>query len=63
MPFDWQLVVVLAIVAGSAWYVARWGWKSWTGSGNGGCSTCNSCDSSQQGEGKQLVALDETHKP
>ncbi|MFL5245909.1 MAG: FeoB-associated Cys-rich membrane protein [Gemmataceae bacterium] len=34
---DWQLPVVLLIVAAAAAYVARITWRAWVGSKTGGC--------------------------
>jgi hypothetical protein len=40
---DWQLALVLLIVAGAVAYLARQAWRSWRGRGSGcgsGCGTC-----------------------
>jgi len=59
--FNWQLAIVLLVVAAAAVYVGRVLWKSITANSGGSCGSCNSCGTSDemQPKAKSLVMLDE----
>lgn len=51
-PFDWQLIVVLALIAGAAFVVARRVWQlirpASSGQGIGACGSCGNCGASSE---------------
>lgn len=43
MNLDWQNLIVLAIVAGAAAYIARLGWASFVARKASACGGCRNC--------------------
>jgi hypothetical protein len=48
MTFDWQNLVVLAIVAAAAMYIARVGWTSLVARKTTACGGCRNCASREK---------------
>jgi hypothetical protein len=59
---DYQLAVVIAVVAGAALYVLRAFWKSMTRAGCGsGCGKCTTATEEKQTPGR--IALEQIRRP
>lgn len=56
MPFDAQSLIVLAVVAGAAGYLARVVWKACTRPA-GGCTTCGDCPSGKANHEPSVVTI------
>jgi|GEM_PF-6599699 len=61
-PVDWQLIVVMLIVAAAATYLVRRGLttfrsSSQRASGPGSCGTCGSCNSVEQASGNSRAGF------
>ena len=58
MSFEWQNLMVWAIVVSAAGYLARRGWQTFARKGSSSCGGCSDCPSAGEASPVQIVAVD-----
>jgi hypothetical protein len=58
MTFEWQNLLVLALVVSAAGYLARRGWQTLARKNSSSCGGCGDCPQSGEPSPVQIVAVD-----